>query len=122
MNAPSKKQGTVRRRKLEELAWLCIDTGRARTTKALATVLGVSTATTTRVVGTLRKQLAAEGAELVSVRTPKGFEYRVLNDDVRLRRRNRVFHKRILALLSRKPAGRPPRLKPEDEAIYGSST
>ncbi len=115
--APKPAKGALAPAGFEDLAWLCIDTGKARTTKALAVALKVSTATMTRVLSVLRKHLAAEGAELVSVRTPSGWEYRILNDEPRHRARLEAWERRGFIGFIR---GRAPRWsKQEDLDLYG---
>jgi len=54
---------------------------RGHTTATLARALGISTATAARLVARLRKRLAGEGLELVSVRRGKSWQYEVRGDE-----------------------------------------
>lgn len=88
------------------------------TTKSLARALGVSVAPLMRALDHLRKHLATQGAELVSVRGPAGWYYEIRRD---LRSAGERWRGSALRRLADTAVGPRGRLKPEDEQIYGRS-
>src|SRR3990172_4791837 len=65
-------------------------------TATLAAALNVSRATMTRLLSRMRRDLAREGAELVSARGTRGWHFVILNDEERLRARWRNWKRRNL--------------------------
>jgi len=101
---------------MRDLLYVLISGDVPRNSSSLAVALGVSTATVARLIAHLRRDLARDGAELVSVRTPGGWHYRVKGDDGLIRARWEAWKKRgLIGAVGRRSPG----LKPEDELIYG---
>jgi hypothetical protein len=80
---------------------------------SLSASFGVSAATMFRVIANLRQRLAREGAELVSVRSARGWRFAILGDEERVRARWRAWRAKTRAA----PKGRGERVKAEDAAI-----
>ncbi len=102
---------------LQTKIYLRIAGGQHHNASSLAAAVGVSRATVIRVITQLRRELAREGADLVTVRTTQGWHYELRNDEARVRARWRAANRRIEGLLTHRR--KPTRLKPDDEIIYG---
>lgn len=100
------------RKELVELAYLHI-LAQEHNTDSLAKALAVSFPTATRVVEELRRKLASEGGDLVSVKTSKGWHYEIRQD------RSNWREDPLWKLIGRVRSPKPRRMKPEDEIIYG---
>lgn len=73
--AKTRARRSPRRAELVQEAYLHILGDRPRTTASLARVLGVSAATTSRVLEDLRRDLSRKGMAVVSVRSGRSWRY-----------------------------------------------
>ena len=82
--------------------------------ESLALKLGVSVPTASRLVKTLRKDLARRGKRLVSVRSHEGFHYEVRDEG----REERIARDPLLSTTIPARGGRTRPLKAEDRDLY----
>lgn len=90
--------------------------GQRHNAATLAAAVGVARATVIRAIEQLRRNLARDGAEVVSIRTKRGWHYALRGDERRAKARWRANRRRLAGLIG---GTRRTRLKPEDEPIYG---
>ena len=90
--------------------------GRRHTAESLAKALGVSVASTSRVIELIKKDLKSKGGELVSVRTGSGWHYEIRDEKITEAAWQHDPLLRMVGVVKMKPL---PPGKSLDDVIYG---